>query len=179
MSKSSPTSPHTPPGFFNRRGLEPIFDGWVEVKDFTKDLVPPARRGVYMLFRDSLAPPVFLERSSAGRHKGQDPTEDLDVLREKWVEGAHVLYVGKADLKWASGVLPSTDLRKRIDNYIRHGRGKNAGHWGGRYVWQLADSANLEVAWMETPGDPRAMEKRLLSDFADVYGKLPFGNLQS
>ena len=137
----------------------------VSVRDFTKELIPSARPGVYTLFRESEDPPVFLARSPAGRHNGKDPTEDVNILRSKWVDTAQVIYIGKADLRWGRGPRPSTDLRKRVDNYVRHGRGRNAGHWGGRYARQVADSADLEVAWMVTQGDPRAMEKRLLEDF--------------
>jgi hypothetical protein len=31
-----------------------------------------------------------------------------------------------------------------------HGRGELAGHWGGRYIWQLSDSADLIAAWKVT-----------------------------
>ena len=59
------------------------------------------------------------------------------------------------------------------------GKGSNVGHWGGRLVWQLADSDQLLVAWKQTEEDPRQVEKDMIKEFRNQYGARPFANLQS
>jgi hypothetical protein len=89
------------------------------------------------------------------------------------VDGATVLYIGKA----SGGAHGRRGLRKRLDEYRRQGRGEPAGHWGGRYIWQLRDHADLLVAWKATPGeDPENVGSRLISDYIDTYGSRPFAN---
>jgi hypothetical protein len=75
----------------------------------------------------------------------------------------HRAYVGKADR-----------LRRRLRQFADFGAGKPVGHWGGRYLWQLEGSADLAVAWRETPeGSPREAEIELLSRFRAAHGGRP------
>ncbi len=92
----------------------------------------------------------------------------IDVLKAKWVDGAHVVYLGKGD-----------NLQRRLKEYTRFGRGEKVGHWGGRYIWQLADSAELVVAWRKCDADvtPRSLEIELMQAFVVSYGRLPFANI--
>jgi hypothetical protein len=92
----------------------------------------------------------------------------LNALRERWIEDAPVLYIGKAG-----------NLRRRLGEYMRFGAGTPCGHWGGRYIWQVADSARLLIAWTPTSAQaPRTVERQLLADFRERFGALPFANLR-
>lgn len=78
-----------------------------------------------------------------------------------------MIYIGKAAV-----------LRDRLRGYMRFGEGKPAPHWGGRYIWQLADAKSLLVCWKATPDEaPRLVERRLIQEFCAQYGKRPFANL--
>ncbi len=153
---------------FHRSALEAAgFTGWTPFRDLPSASVP-AKEGIYIVFRESLDPPTFLTRSPAGHFKGRDPTVPVATLAAKWVPGAHVMNIGMA-----------TSLRQRLDTYRRYGEGQPVGHQGGRYIWQLADSADLLVAWMATDEDPPDAEARLIRAFMDEYGALPFANLNA
>lgn len=93
-------------------------------------------------------------------------TERLDA---EWVHGSTVVYIGKADV-----------LRRRLHQYARFGAGEPVGHWGGRLIWQLADSGDLLVTWhaLTTMETARSFERRLLFRFGELYeGRRPFANL--
>ena len=134
----------------------------------------PAEKGVYLVLRLDENSPKFLPRSTGGYFKGKDPTVPVSKLKRKWVEGAKVVYIGKA------GTLEGKKtLRKRIMQYLRFGQGKRVPHRGGRYIWQLGDSGDLVFCWKPTPDqDPRCAEKTLIQEFREAYGKRPFANLQ-
>jgi hypothetical protein len=122
--------------------------------------------GVYMV-PSPTAPPRFTDESVGGRFKDRDPSVPTAVLETKWVQGAPVLYIGKAD-----------QLRRRIREFCAFGAGSKIGHWGGRYIWQLEGCQELIVAWVPTPGeDPREVERLLLKEFESEFASLPFANL--
>jgi hypothetical protein len=126
----------------------------------------PAAGGVYVVWRVAADQPEFLDANLGGRFKGRDPTVSEDALRANWVDGAEVVYIGKA-----------ASLKRRIADFERFGRGAPIGHWGGRLIWQLADSVRLRIAWKPTPGlDPKRVESRLIGEFREIYGKPPFAN---
>lgn len=124
--------------------------------------------GVYLILRYSKEPPLFLEKGTGGCFKGNDPNVSVSVLKEKWVDGTEIMYIGKA----------GTSLRKRLRTYMRFGQWIPAPHKGGRYIWQLADSRELQVCWMAVSCslNPEDLEKSMIRDFVERHGKFPFAN---
>jgi hypothetical protein len=159
---------------WSRRALEEGgFRGFVPFAALTAADVPAAP-GVYAVVRASDAAPTFSEGSPAGHFKGKDPALPVDALAEHWIDGPEVLYIGSATL----GSTGKRGLRKRVDEYRRHGAGEPVGHWGGRSIWQLGERDDLLVAWNATDEDPAVLKSRMLGHFVDRYGKLPFANLR-
>lgn len=150
------------------------FQGFVPFVALPESRVPRGS-GIYTVLRLSNAPVAFREQSVAGLFKGKSPNVDIQGLENKWVPGVPVLYIGKAQARGGS----NRGLAKRLDEYRRYGSGESIGHWGGRYIWQLEDSADLVVAWMETPHtSPEDVESALLASFISRHGVLPFANLK-
>ena len=142
------------------------FTGFVPLLTLPRDLPPPAG-GVYTVVRAKELPPKFLDQNPGGRFKGQDPTVPVDDLKDRWLADAQVMYIGKA-----------TNLRMRLYQFRRFGEGQPIGHWGGRFIWQLADSAELLIAWRPTPDmNPRAVELTMLDEFRSWHGRLPYANI--
>lgn len=127
----------------------------------------PLSQGVYFIIQKNNKVPSFLEIGSGGHFKGKDPNVPISKLQDNWVEGAVVLYIGKA-----------TDLNKRLRQYMSFGHGSNVGHWGGRYIWQLSYSSDLLVCWKETQEDPREVEYRMIQEFSRQFHMRPFANLK-
>jgi hypothetical protein len=143
------------------------FVGWVTFETLMTNLGDvPRAGGVYVVVQQTSTEPDFLKSNPGGWFKGRNPTVDPAALHANWVEGADVVYVGKAE-----------NLRRRLRQFAQFGAGQPIGHWGGRLIWQLARSRDLLVAWRETPDKvPREVETRMLADFRAVYGHSPFAN---
>lgn len=146
------------------------FEGFIPVKDLRHNTITiPNTGGVYVLLRMSESSPHFLETGSAGFFKGKDPNVSIEELAANYINDSKIVYIGKA-----------TSLRKRLGQLLHFGAGSAVGHWGGRYLWQLADAEDLLVAWkVITSESPRDVESRMLIDFKNRYGKLPFANLSN
>ena len=160
---------------WTREGLQAFgFRGFVTFAALPGVDVPRAP-GVYCVLRPSAAAPVFLSHSPAGHFKGEDPTVSIADLQSQWVDGAHVVYIGKAN----QGATGTRGLRKRLDEYRAFGAGRPVGHRGGKRIWQLADSAELLVAWKTTVDEAATTtELELLAAFRQAYGRLPFANMR-
>lgn len=150
------------------------FEGFVSVRDLRREdcASVPKENGVYVMVREGDAEPRFNLRGTAAFWRGQDPNVKPEVLAEKWVPGAIVVYVGRA-----AGTGVRGKLQQRIKRLLRFGEGKNVAHWGGRHVWQLADAYSLPVAW-KVCADAAAEEAALLAAFERAHGALPFANLR-
>ena len=129
----------------------------------------PRGPAAYVVYLPARREVNFRDASPAGRFKGRDPTVPVEALRAKWMPGAQIVYIGKADV-----------ANRRLAQFARFGAGEPVAHWGGRYIWQLRDSDELLVAWHAiTWNEPaRDFEKRLLAHFGRLHGgRRPFANL--
>lgn len=150
------------------------FVGFSSVRELTATRLSavPELPGVYVVMREAAGPPVFLAASPAGHFKGRDPSLPTQELEHAWVAGSPVVYIGKA-----GGTGTDATLRERLRCFLSFGRGARAAHWGGRATWQLADAADLLIAWRPTAGEePRDVERRLIADFVAKYGRRPVAN---
>jgi|WetSurMetagenome_2_1015567.scaffolds.fasta_scaffold227000_3 hypothetical protein len=147
------------------------FNGFVAVSTLreTACCQVPEVPGVYLVIRPQPQPVIFLDHSTGGHFKRRDPDITIQELQQAWVTGSIVIYIGKA-----------SDLRRRLRSYMRFGYGEPAHHWGGRYIWQLAEAGHLLVCWKMTPDEiSRSAESHLIQEFIARYGKRPFANRQS
>ena len=144
------------------------FVGFKKMEDlFCNSSVIPPEKGIYLVLCQK-GKPKFVEKGTGGYFKGKEPNVSLSELENNWVHGSIVIYIGKA-----------TSLRSRLRQYFGFGQGKNIGHYGGRYIWQIKDPGDLIVCWKALPvEDPRMAEAELLRQFVSQYMKLPFANMR-
>lgn len=168
---SAPSGAPAIPRTFDRADLEAAgFSGWrtwIQLRESELAEVP-RDPGAYVVYRAASGNPVFVDISPGGRFKGREPTVAIETLADNWVAAGRVVYIGKADT-----------LRVRLQQYARFGAGEPVGHWGGRYIWQLADSDELLVAWHAISWNEiaRDYERRLLDRFAALHGaRRPLAN---
>ncbi|MGN0191431.1 MAG: hypothetical protein ACI39U_07230, partial [Candidatus Cryptobacteroides sp.] len=130
----------------------------------------PCIPGVYIVVRKSSENPSFLQVGSGGRFKDRNPNVPVEELQANWVKGEPVIYIG----------MTKETLRKRIRTYLRFGNGEPVGHWGGRYIWQLADHEDLVFYWKPmSEGSPEEYESELIAEFKTLNaGYRPFANLK-
>lgn len=156
---------------WTREGFQRLgFQGWKQFSVLEARDLPP-RHGVYVVVREPGPHPGFLVESVGGPHKGTALTVAINVLETAWLDDAEVVYVGKAGGRQG--------LRKRVVAYASQGRGKSAGHAGGRYVWQLPASETLTVGWRETKNrSVEEVEEALLALHIEKFGRRPFANMK-
>jgi hypothetical protein len=141
----------------------------------------PKTPGIYIVTTMHPAEPdAFLEVGTGGFFKGQNPNVSVQELRQKWVDGASILYIGRAGGAEIKGRKYKSTLYTRINQLLKFGRGENIGHRGGRYLWQCEDSEDFQIHWYATSEDenPVTLERQLIEAFRENYGNLPFANLR-
>ncbi|MBM3436217.1 MAG: hypothetical protein FJY07_08405 [Bacteroidetes bacterium] len=150
------------------------FEGFNTVKSLWQNRkIIPKEMGVYLVLNPEFENPEFIFPDVGGFFKSKNPNISLEELKTKWVEDSMVVYIGKAGEQGKNATLHS-----RIGHYLRFGQGKKAGHWGGRYIWQLANYYDLIFCWKVTEGEnPRKVETKLIDEYYQQFHKLPFANL--
>ncbi len=149
------------------------FGGFRTVKQLreSRDEIPRLP-GVYLVLRDTETSHKFLDVNPTQARQGRSPTIPVAELQQRWIESTPVLYIGKAGKPGGQAT-----LRKRLDQYIRHGQGRCKNHWGGRAIWQLAENERLILCWKPTPNeDPGEVEGAMIVSFAKHFGARPFAN---
>lgn len=163
---------------FTSKGLKAAgFSGFRPVEDLEFTRVPQ-RTGLFAVLApgglETSPEPRFLKKSTAGVFKKKDPSLPEAGLAAEWVQGAAVLYIGKA----GPGSKGNRGLRRQVQEFVDFGRGKPPGHWDGRLVWQLKDAGQLLLAWKELPAEGlNKAEAEYHTAFIEEYGQLPFANL--
>ena len=142
------------------------YSGFVALATLDTSRIPTGP-GTYAVLRNEHEPAQFTAASSGGRFKGKDPAVDRAQLASNWVPDTETLYIGKAN-----------ELSQRLRQFRDFGNGRAVGHWGGRYIWQLADSRSLLICWSVSTGDPLLVEQQLIADFVAAHGARPFANLR-
>ena len=143
-------------------GFLPVADLWI-----SRCAGIPRLAGVYVVYRTAATAPIFLERSAGGHFRGRDPTVAVVALKSKWIKSARTIYIGKA---------ATSTLQTRIRQLLDYGAGRPVGHQGGRYLWQLAGSERLLIAW-RADQQPTLVENEMLIAFAVRWGGYPFANI--
>jgi hypothetical protein len=145
------------------------FVGFVKVADLLDSIKQvPREGGVYIVLRTNNTPMQFLEVGTGGFYKGENPNADLKTLVNKVVKDSITIYIGKG-----------VNLRRRLRELLRFGKGYDVAHRGGCYMWQIADADEMVIAWKLTPNqEPRIVEASMIAEYVNEYGKFPFANRQ-
>ena len=150
------------------------FQGFYSISQLTQNSsLIPSEKGIYLFLYNEPSSPIFINPGSGGFFKGKNPNVSIEELKANWVENTTVVYIGKSGTSTGNATLNS-----RLIQYLKFGQGKNIGHYGGRYIWQIKTHKDLIICWKTTPNqDPRALEKEMIKDFVIQYGNRPFANL--
>ena len=154
--------------------VESGFGGFLSFGGIAEDHVNvPDKQGVYLILLPAGFRVNFLPVGSGGFFKGRNPNVPVPKLWQHWIDGTPIVYIGKA-----GGAGKSSTLRSRLNQFLAFGVGKPAGHWGGRYIWQLEDSRGLVVCWKTTRNEPAEEKSALIAEFKAQFGRRPFANLR-
>lgn len=159
---------------FTKNGLKlEGFSGFRPIEDLAIMRIPQGT-GLFAVIAPPDFQPRFLKQSTAGTFKKKKPSLPQEALAAEWVDGAVVLYLGKA----GPGSQGNRGLRRQIKEFVDFGQGKPPGHWDGRLIWQIFDAESLVIAWKELPAEQlNDAEAGYHEAFTEAYGRLPFANL--
>ena len=144
------------------------FEGFVPVYDLKKSTdVVPEKEGIYLVLRLENDEPEFLIENPGGHYNKKNPTEDIAVLRNRWIPGCHILYVGE-----------TVDLKERITTLMKYANGEPERHWGGRYMWQIKGSENHLICWRLTDKHEAAKKEFIKTFKAHHNNKKTFANIK-
>lgn len=135
--------------------------------------------GVYVVVYKKKGIPDFKDLGSGPEiWHNKKVNVSVEKLGDNWITfkngDEHIIYIGRA-----GGGNTKTNLRKRIRQYILFGLGHQIAHYGGRYIWQIANPRDLEIYW-ESVDLPVERERNLLDQFKKEHNqRLPFANLKS
>lgn len=125
----------------------------------------PSTTGVYIVKTPDIFISILNNSTSAiSEYNGRSLLYEVDQLQNKWVSRSNVLYIGD-----------SSNLKKRVRSLINYGQALGSNHRGGRAIWQLGSSCDLQVGFFECP-NPIEYKSQLLLAFEEKYGSLPFAN---
>lgn len=100
------------------------FEGFITIAKLRDNrAIIPQMPGVYLVLRLSELEPQFLETGTGDFFKQRNPNVSIETLKDKWLKGESLLYIGKA-----------TNLNSRLSSYLKFGQHQNVGHWGGRFI---------------------------------------------
>jgi len=157
------------------------FSGFKKVGDlFLNSSSIPNERGNYLVLYLGGKRPEFIAKGVGGLFKGKNPNVSISELESSWVDETIVIYVGQAG-GIRAGKWSNSTLNDRISTYMKFGKGRNIGHFGGRYIWQIKNHRDLVLCWKPWPNkskDPKQVEGEWIQEFKNIYGKRPFANLQ-
>ena len=146
------------------------FQGFISVQELWNDnTIIPHTQGVYLVLNKN-DNTEFLEEGVGGFFQDNNPNVSIDILTDEFVSNSLVVYIGQ-----------STNLRRRINQYLRFGLGIDAPHWGGRLIWQIEHHQELIVCWKELPDNevPTETESQLILEFRNQFNnQRPFANLR-
>jgi hypothetical protein len=147
------------------------FGGFVPIKELMGKRCEQVSRepGIYIVSIPKGFVPKFLPNSPVSAYKGKNPSESVQKLKENWVTGTTVIYIG----------MTTESLQKRLKRYMQFGTGRPTSHYGGRLIWQLENIHSCPLAWMVLAGKNQIeeAEKSLIERFKKQYGRFPFANL--
>jgi hypothetical protein len=150
------------------------FEGFLSVPDLRASGFSgvPRDAGVYLALWPRPGRPTILKRGPVKSYKGRTGYYDASRLEKEWVDGALAVYIGMTAAR--------TGLHGRIRSYLNWPKGK-LGHSGGKAVWQIDGNDDLLFCWKHGHSingkTPYEAETSLIKLFSDIYGQVPFANM--